>query len=374
MGRLSIVIRCLAVSVQQFADGGRSVSLLRRFTFILVVCWVLSIALLGAPADVALDIGRSVSVSFQTEIGTNYQIYGAAEADSDLWHEIGAPVEGDGSVFFFHQLVEERHSSFYRVEEIVVEPESLDPGAAPVDLHGIGIEMIEIPAGSFMIGSPDGEFGRDTDEGPQTEVTLVHAFKLGRTEVTQEQWVGVMGDNPSRYNGANRPVDSVSWFQAMEFCRRLTNLERTAGRLPLGHIYSLPTEAQWEYACRAGTMTRFSFGDDPGYKNLKRYAWYGLNSERPQSVAGRLPNPWGLFDMHGNVWEFCLDSWSSRYPGRSIAKWKVNPAGGGKDKVVRGGSWHFIGRLSRSANRAIVGAGKGGDDVGFQVALVPAGQ
>ena len=163
------------------------------------------------------------------------------------------------------------------------------------------------------MGSPNDEVDRKLDEGPQTEVTLTQDFWLGKTEVTQLQWEAIMENNPSSFKGENHPVETVTWYVVMEFCRKLTERERAAGRLDEGHEYTLPTEAQWEYACRAGTTTRFSFGDDPEYSQLGDYGWFSENPltgssgnslNRTHDVGGKLANPWGLYDMHGNVWEW----------------------------------------------------------------------
>jgi formylglycine-generating enzyme required for sulfatase activity len=146
----------------------------------------------------------------------------------------------------------------------------------------------------------------------------------------------------------------------MEFCRKLTERERAAGRLDEGHEYTLPTEAQWGYACRAGTTTRFSFGDDPEYSQLGDYGWFsGNSSNRTHDVGGKLANPWGLYDMHGNVWEWCQD-WYGNYSGGS------EPS----IRVLRGGSWIISPRHCRSANRSWASAGVTNEVIGFRVALV----
>jgi formylglycine-generating enzyme required for sulfatase activity len=229
--------------------------------------------------------------------------------------------------------------------------------------------LVSIPAGTFTMGSSDAETDRIKHEGPQTEVTLTQDFWLGKTEVTQLQWVEIMGENPSHHIGANRPADSVTWIEAREFSRKLTERERAAGRLPSGHIYALPTEAEWEYACRAGTTTRFSFGDDPEYSQLGDYGWFsGNSSNRTHDVGGKLANPWGLYDMHGNVWEWCQD-WYGNYSGGN----EVDPVGPlqGSIRVLRGGSWvNSNPGVCRSANRYRVSADGSNEYFGFRVALV----
>jgi|GEM_PF-1200063 len=204
------------------------------------------------------------------------------------------------------------------------------------------LEMVEISGGKFRMGSPEGE-GHD-DEHPPHEVT-VPSFSIGKYPVTQAQYEAVMGKNPSRFkeNGANRPVEKVSWNNAKEFCRKLSELT--------GKNYRLPSEAEWEYACRAGTQTKYYFGDSES--NLDEFAWYGSNSERrTHEVGEKLANAFGLYDMHGNVWEWCEDNWHDNY--------KKAPTDGSAwvDKkseryVSRGGSWSNYANSCRSAYRFI---------------------
>ncbi len=178
------------------------------------------------------------------------------------------------------------------------------------------IEMVEIPAGNFLMGSPTSEESHFTSESPQHKVTL-NAFWMSRSPVTQAQWVSVMGENPSHFKGNDLPVESVSWYDAMDFCRRLS--EQT------GDIYTLPSEAQWEYACRAGTTTPFYFGetitpDQANYDGNYTYKGGPRGEYRRQTtpVGCFPPNAWGLYDMHGNVWEWCLDEWHSNYEGAPV--------------------------------------------------------
>jgi formylglycine-generating enzyme required for sulfatase activity len=179
-----------------------------------------------------------------------------------------------------------------------------------------------------------------------------------------------MGSNPSWYTGdTNRPVETVSWYAATNYCAKLTARERAAGRLPAGWEYRLPTEAEWEYACRAGSTNRFSYGDDPGYTELANYAWYTSNSGgTTHAVGGKLPNQWGLYDMYGNVWEWCLDWYAGALPGGSV----TNPQGPatGSFRVDRGGCWDSFPLDCRSANRSWSGPGFLIFILGFRVALV----
>ena len=208
---------------------------------------------------------------------------------------------------------------------------------------------------------------------------------MGKYEVTQGEYLAVMGSNPSYFNGARRvidygtdltrPVETVSWGDATKYCAQLTQRERAAGRIGTNSVYRLPTEAEWEYACRGWTSTGFSYGDDPGYTNLTNYAWYSANSDgQTHPVGQKLPNPWGLYDMHGNVMEWCQD-WQAGYPG-GIA---VDPRGPGTGsfRVIRGGyfsigfAWCFA-RDCRSAVRQSGYPDVGYSDcVGFRVVLAP---
>jgi len=231
-------------------------------------------------------------------------------------------------------------------------------------------DMVFIQPGTFTMGSPANELDRSPDEGPQTTVTLSRGFWMGKCEVTQREYQAVVGSNPSQFSGdLSRPVETVSWHDATNYCGLLTQRERAAGLIPMDFEYRLPTEAEWEYACRAGTTTRFSYGEDPGYTNLNKYAWYldnGGGATHP--VGQRLLNTWGLYDMHGNVWEWCQDRYG-RYSG-GIALDPQGP-GTGSSRVVRGGSWVSGNSSCRSARRLLYEPGQSENKLGFRVVLVP---
>jgi formylglycine-generating enzyme required for sulfatase activity len=223
------------------------------------------------------------------------------------------------------------------------------------------------------LGSPPNEVDRDWWEGPQTVVTISRGYWMGKYEVTQGEYLSLMNTNPSTFPGdPSRPVEFVSWSDATNFCGRLTQRERTAERIPSGWVYRLPTEAEWEYACRAGTTTRFSYGDDPAYTNLTNYAWYNGNyNGTTHPVGQKLPNPWGLYDMHGSVWEWCQD-WYEVYPGGTV----VDPQGSatGSYRGPRGGGagqWDGDARFCRSAIRARSLPGFRASTTGFRVVLAP---
>lgn len=183
----------------------------------------------------------------------------------------------------------------------------------------INMDMIFCPPGTFTMGSPASESGRGTDE-TQHQVTLTSGFYLGKYEVTQAQYETVIGSNPSSPQGNNRPVERVNWHEAQAFCDQLNSIEQTAGRLPAGWKYALPTEAQWEYACRAGTTTAYSWGNTitPNDANWN----HGNDANTTMEVGQFSANPWGFYDMHGNVWEWVGD-WKANYPGGA----QTNPEG-----------------------------------------------
>ena len=224
----------------------------------------------------------------------------------------------------------------------------------------LGLALVPIKPGSFMMGSLLDEKKR------QHKVTLTKAYWLGKYEVTQGEYERVVGKNPSHFKGAKLPVEDVSWSDAEAFCAKLTDRERKAGRLPAGHEYRLPTEAEWEYACRAGTQTAYSFGDDAG--KLGDYAWYCDNSgTKTHEVGQKKPNTWSLYDMHGNVWEWCLD-WFGDYPAGAV----TDPVGPrtGSFRVRRGGSWYDFPWLCRAAYlRRGYAPASSGYGLGFRVAL-----
>src|SRR5579859_5710310 len=236
--------------------------------------------------------------------------------------------------------------------------------------------MVFVPPGTFRMGSPTNEVDRLLKEGPQTEVTISRAFWIRKFLVTQGDYQALKGVNPSFFSPANgyssdltRPVDSVSWFNAVDYCAELTQQERAAGRIAPNSMYRLPTEAEWEYACRALTSTRFSYGDDPGYTNLTQSAWYFANSgEMSQPVGQKMPNPWGLYDMHGNLEEWCQD-WFGAYLGGRL----VDPEGPatGTLRILRGGYWEDSGGYCRSASRNQHDPNADHYHIGFRVLLAP---
>jgi formylglycine-generating enzyme required for sulfatase activity/uncharacterized caspase-like protein len=226
---------------------------------------------------------------------------------------------------------------------------------------GARIEMVWIPAGTFTMGSPESEEGRWNNESPQHSVTISQGFWLGKYEVTQAQWKSVMRKNPSYFRGSRLPVEQVSWEGVQVFIEKLN-------RLAGNSVYRLPTEAEWEFACRAGTTSHWSFGNDES--QLREYAWYWINNMQrvTKEVGQKRANPWGLHDMHGNVWEWCQD-WYGGYSDGS----QVDPMGvsTGSSRVLRGGFFGGGALLTRSANRDdCKPSNRNNNNVGFRLLRV----
>ena len=234
---------------------------------------------------------------------------------------------------------------------------------------GVSMKLVKIPAGTFMMGSPAGEKDRFSDEGPQHKVTLTKPFYMGVYEVTQEQYEAITGKNPwkgeiyAKENPAHA-ASYISWDDAVAFCKALSR--------KTGKDVRLPTEAEWEYACRAGTATRFSHGDDGDYSQLGDYAWYNANAwdkgeQYAHAVGRKKPNAFGLYDMHGNVWEWCSDYWGEKY-ANADARDPQGPASGSA-RVLRGGSWGSAPLCCRSASRNWDNPDLRFYNVGFRVAV-----
>jgi formylglycine-generating enzyme required for sulfatase activity len=247
---------------------------------------------------------------------------------------------------------------------------------------GVTMQLAEIPAGKFMMGSTlsaaevakvfTSKEERHTNEHPRREVTISRPFDIGIHEVTQAQWRAVMGTEPWKGKISGKPGDDyaagwMNWTEANAFCQRLSK--------STGKTVTLPTEAQWEYACRAGTETEFCFGDDPG--KMGDYAWYQTNArktgeEYAHAVGKKKPNAWGLYDMHGNVWEWCRDGYAADFYTTSGA---VDPENTSATQLraVRGGSWHNDPLHCRSAGRnSWTGTSYRHYNYGFRVIVMPA--
>ncbi|MDR1921294.1 MAG: formylglycine-generating enzyme family protein [Candidatus Adiutrix sp.] len=250
-----------------------------------------------------------------------------------------------------------------RAEETSRLRQTLAPKAIAATLepraNSIGMEFVLIPAGEFLMGSPDSDSEVGDDEIPQHKVTISRPFYLGKYEATQSQWEAVMGSNPSCFKGQSNPVEQVSCEDVQEFIKKLNQMEGT-------NKYRLPTEAEWEYAARAGTTSAYSFGDEAGA--LGRYAWHWDNSgETTHPVGQKEPNGWGLYDMHGNVWEWVQD-WYGGYSSSPA----TDPRGpfSSPYRVFRGGGWLSCAGGCRSAYRGC-GTPDRSRSIGFRLAFFP---
>jgi eukaryotic-like serine/threonine-protein kinase len=234
---------------------------------------------------------------------------------------------------------------------------------------GVTLEMVEIPVGDFMMGSLAGEIGRSNSEEPQHRVNVA-GFFMGRFAVTQAQWQTVMGNNPSKFTGKNLPVERVSWNDAQAFCKKLNQ--------QTGRTYRLPSEAEWEYACRAGTTTPFHFGltITPELANYDGNYTHGSgpkgqHRKRTTPVGSFAANGFGLYDMHGNVWEWCLDHWHGDYTG-APTDGSAMVRGDSSLKVLRGGCWDYNPWFCRSARRTRVDTKFESPENGFRLVMSPA--
>ncbi len=334
-----------------------------------------------AQAPPSLSIQTYAGLSITGSVGTVYTVqYNTNLAQPDGWQGAGIAQLPSSPYLWVDTAVPVAGQRFYRA---VVGPTNL----------------VWLPPGTFTMGSPSTEAERWAGEGPQTVVTLTSGFFMGKYPVTQGEYLAVMGSNPSYFrngtdgtnsggtgdtitNELSHPVEMVSWSDATNYCAWLTAQERSAGRLPSGWLYRLPTEAEWEYACRAGTTSAFDYGPAlrSGMANFDGVYEYdsslgttnnpnGIFLGRTTAVGSYAPNGWGLYDMHGNVREWCSDVWD----GSGLAGGGVmDPQGPvtGSYRVVRGGGWHDVGGQCRSAFRLNYGlVGDRFYDFGFRVVL-----
>jgi formylglycine-generating enzyme required for sulfatase activity len=311
------------------------------------------------PLTVQLLPPQPLAGVIQFEITGPPGAYGVfASSDLATWGQVGIATNIVGDISFVDVASHTFPQRFYR--------------ALPQNPRE---NMVFIPPNTFTMGSSTNELHRQPNEGPQTAVTLTRGFWIGKFEVTQGEYLSVMNMNPSLFPGdLKRPVSSVSWFDATNYCWKLTQRELAAGDIPAGSEYRLPTEAEWECVARAGTTTRFSYGDDLDYTSLTSYAWFILNSGFPSTLtlhpAGlKAPNPWGLYDMEGNVWEWTQD-WLGDLTGGAVTDPSGPPSNAIGWKVVRGGAYDFDSTDCRSARRFFFPAVGNDTDIGFRIVLV----
>src|SRR5258706_5584512 len=335
----------------------------------LCVQYLFSVALLCsvAPQCVAqappgLSIATYAGLTITGSVGTVYTVqYNTNLAQPNGWHGAGIVQLPSSPYLWVDTAAPLVGRRFYRAVE------------GPTNLAWL-------PPGTFTMGSPSNEVERGNAEGPQTVVTLTSGFFMGKYQVTQGEYLAVMGSNPSYFrngtdgtnfggtgntitNESRHPVEMVSWNDASNYCATLTAQEQNAGQLPSGELYSLPTEAEWEYACRGGTTTAFHYGPAlrSGMANFDGVYEYdsslgttnnpaGIFLGRTTLVGSYEANGWGLYDMHGNVREWCADVWDGTgLPGGRV----IDPQGPatGSSRVVRGGGWHDVAGNCRSASR-----------------------
>jgi formylglycine-generating enzyme required for sulfatase activity len=306
--------------------------------------------------------GGQPTLSLTGEVGSVYSIqYATGLSPTNLWVDRTLLQAQGASNLWTDPSAPSTGQRFYRAVSV----------PAPADTN-----LVFIQPGTFTMGSPMNEVNRSTDEGPQTAVTISRGFWMGKFLVTQGDYLAVIGSNPSHFTSANgysedltRPVETVTWFDATNYCAALTQRERAAGRIPADSEYRLPTEAEWEYACRAGTTTRFSWGDDPNYTLRGDYAWSSANSGgQTHPVGQKKPSVWGMYDVNGNVWEWCRD-WYGAYPGGTVS----DPIGvsSGSFRGVRGGSWGPGVWSCRSALRGYYTPDGHDASIGFRILLAP---
>lgn len=314
------------------------------------------IACVQAQTQPSLDLRLFAGVSVSGDVGSVYVIQSTTNvAESNSWKSV-----------VFLQLPATNH--------LFVDTSGPAEGnrVYRAVLQSSPTNMVFIPPNSFKMGSPATESERNVNEGPQTMVTLSRGFWIGKYEVTQGEYLAVTGTNPSEFPGdLTRPVSSVSWPEATNYCWLRTQQELAAGKIPAGSVYRLPTEAEWECAARAGTSTRFHYGDDAGGLSLTNYAWQNFDGGMTVHAVGlKLPNPWGLYDMTGNVFEWCQD-WLGPLPGGAV----IDPQGAPTNeigwKVMRGGAFDSSGAQCRSASRSFFGNHPALKDwdLGFRVVL-----
>lgn len=234
------------------------------------------------------------------------------------------------------------------------EEEVAIPGPLPP-----GMDFAVIPEGSFQMGSPPDDPDSYDNERPVHTVTFDCSFEMMTTEVTQAMWTELMTYDPSGFQGDENPVEKVTWDKCQDFIAAMNDLDTT-------YTYRLPSEAEWEYACRAGTGTRFYWGDDPDFTLAELYAWFSQNSGDETHPAGqKLPNAWGLYDMSGNVWEWCQDTWHNSYEGAPSdgSAWED----GGDSRVIRGGAWIMNARQCRSPHREHINTANRYNWLGFRL-------
>jgi formylglycine-generating enzyme required for sulfatase activity len=325
--------------------------------------------------------GKQIEVTIPAGVrnGQRLRLAGQGKNGGDLYLrlEVALPPKPEPQLMVAESQLQRFRAETVQVDQYgkIVKRPIIEPEYFTERVNGISIDMVAIPGGRFWMGSPDGEADRYDDESPQHEVSVPDFF-LGKFTVTQAQWRAVaqlpqinqsLNADPSKFKGDNRSVEQVSWDEAQEFCARLSQAT--------GKAYQLPSEAQWEYACRAGSTTPFAFGgtlntDIANYNGNYTYAngKKGVWRKQTVDVGSFPPNAWGLYDMHGNVWEWCEDRWHDNYNSAPTdgTAWIDN---GTKYKLLRGGSWYRYPKYCRSAHRYNNSRDNRNINVGFRLSL-----
>ena len=294
----------------------------------------------------------SLSLNWSSAPGDPFQVQVSTNLGSP-WANADMEILTNGNSFNVAVATStQSQSRFYRVQRLprLVVPES----------------MVWIPPGAFLMGTPASDPYKSVNELPQFQVSLTHGFWMSQLEITQSQYQNLMCTNPARFKGdLDQPVETVSYNDAVEYCARMSQQERAAGRLPDGYYYRLPTEAEWEYSSRAGSTNVYFFGDDPSV--LGTYGWYSSNSQGSPHIGGLLlSNPWGLHDTCGNVYEWCLD-WIEAMPAEPAVDYRGSTTG--PLRAVRGGAWGFPASQCRSSWRLGYGPTVRFATVGFRTVL-----
>ncbi len=350
--------RQFAHRIQPSAHTSRRTTIVKLIdlSLICLACMLPFCAALPAVAQTPPGLGLQLfaGVSLTGSPGSVYAVQSTANlAQTNSWSTVAFVQLTETNILFVDTRAPATANRFYR--GLLYHPTN----------------VVFIPPNTFTMGSPTNDLDHNVNEDPQTMVVLTRGFWIGKYEVTQGEYLSVMNTNPSMFPGElSRAVSSVTWFDATNYCAKLTERELAAGRILSGTRFRLPTEAEWECAARAGTSTRFSYGDDPGYSNTTNYAWELSNAELTVHPVGqKLPNPWGLYDMHGNVWEWCQD-WYDILPG-GIQTDPTGPAGPVQfgSKVMRGGAYDYPDSSCRSASRLPATPFHTDTDLGFRVVL-----
>ena len=301
--------------------------------------------------------GNSLVLNWQGTRGDQFQVQSKTNLADAVWASLSSQVITNGAGFSaIEDGLAQQEARYYRILRF---PRLQVPDS-----------MIYIPPGTFLMGTPANDPNKTPNELPQFQVTLTRGFWINQFEVTQSEYQNLTCTNPATFTGdLERPVDNVSWRNAMDYCAQLTQQEHKALRLPDGYAYRLPTEAEWEYTARAGTTNWFSFGDDQS--QLSTYAWYDANSQGTTHPVGQLqPNPWGLQDVHGGVFEWCWD-WINSAPTQPVTDFRGSA--NGLYHAIRGGASSFPWVDCRSSWRIGYSPASIPSDVGFRIVLAPAG-